>query len=81
MNACLHTQTQKPGKGENTHKALSALMSALTKQFPWKKGESERRRQTDLISFARKEKKVRKNTEKNKFTALLFSATNATCIK
>lgn len=38
MNACLHTQTQKPGKRKKkTHKALSALMSVLTKTVPIKK--------------------------------------------
>lgn len=45
MNACLHTQTQKPGKRKkkrNTHKALSALMSALTKTVPIKKKKRQR---------------------------------------
>lgn len=65
MNACLHTQTQKPGKRKKKpHKALSALMSALTKQFPWKK----KKRQRDLKSVARRKINcMAEHKRKNKF--------------
>lgn len=38
VNECMpaHTDTETRQK-EETHKALSTVMSALTKQFPWKK--------------------------------------------
>lgn len=44
MNACLHTQTQKPGKREKKkpHKALSALMLALTKTVPMEKKKKKK---------------------------------------
>lgn len=45
MNACLHTQTQKPGKRKkNPHKALSALMLAPTKTVPMEKKKKKAKR-------------------------------------
>lgn len=74
MNACLHTQTQKPGKRKKkTHKALSALMSVLTKTVPIKKIK-EKKKERDLKSIARRKINcMAEYKRKNKVSSLLSS--------
>lgn len=56
---------------------MSALMSALTKQFPWKK----KKRQRDLKSVARRKINcMAEHKRKNKVSSLLSSAANVTFV-
>lgn len=76
MPAHTDTETRQKEKKRNTHKALSALMSALTKTVPIKK-----KWQRDLKSAARRKINcMAGHKRKNKVSSLLSSAANVTLV-
>lgn len=72
MNACLHTQTQKPGKGE---KHTQSFVSSNVGTYQTVPMEKEKEKQTDLKSVA-KRKIVQESTERNEVASLLALAAN-----
>lgn len=77
MHACTHRhRNQAKGIKKKPHKALSALMSALTKTAPIKK-----KKERDLKSIARRKINcVAEHKRKNKVSSLLSSAVNETLV-
>jgi len=77
MNACLRTQTQKPGRGENHTKRRQLWCRHLLNSSHEKKREGKR----DLKSVARRKINcVAEHKRKNKVSSLLSSAANVTLV-
>lgn len=76
MNACLHTPTQKPGKGEKTH---THSFVGTHQTVPMKRKKGERGRKRDLNSVARREINcTARHKSKNKVSSLLSGVANVT---
>lgn len=76
VNECMpaHTDTESRQKERKPHKALSALMSVLTKTVPIKKKKNKER---DFKSIARRKINcMAEHKRKNKVSSLLSSAVN-----
>lgn len=79
MHACTHRHRNQ-AKGKKTHKALSALMSVLTKTVPIKK-KKRKKKERDLKSIARRKINcMAEYKRKNKVSSLLSSALNETLV-
>lgn len=78
MNACLHTATQKPGKGgkKHTHTALCRRSPNSSHEKEEKRGEEE-----DLKSVAGREiDGTAQHKSRNKVSSLLSGAANVTVV-
>lgn len=80
MNACLHTPTQKPGKGEkNTHTELCRHSPNSSHE---KQEKRARGRKRDLKSVARREINcTARHKSGNKVSSLLSGVANVTVVQ
>lgn len=80
MNACLHTATQKPGKGgkKNTH---TQRFVGAHQTVPMKRKKREEGRKRDLKSVARREIDcTAQHKSRNKVSSLLSGVANVTVV-